>query len=126
MIKNPNNIFNILTNTIDYLSEKRISFFEKFIVVGFLLAYILSPLDIIPDFIPVFGWLDDIGISCLMLAFFSYRLKKIESTAIDKNDKSKFDDANVIDVTPVEKQSFQLPDNSDKKMPKDFFTIKDK
>ena len=32
----------------------------KFIVIGLCVLYILSPLDIIPDFLPVVGWGDDV------------------------------------------------------------------
>lgn len=35
---------------------------QKILVAGALL-YIISPLDLIPDCIPVVGWLDDIGVA---------------------------------------------------------------
>lgn len=34
-----------------------------------LFAYIISPFDIVPDFIPFSGWLDDLIVSPLLIAF---------------------------------------------------------
>ncbi len=38
------------------------------IVLAFIFAYIISPIDIIPDFIPIAGWLDDLVVVPLGLA----------------------------------------------------------
>ena len=44
---------------ISAMRDKRTPWYAKTIVV-FVLAYIISPVDIIPDFIPVLGLLDEI------------------------------------------------------------------
>jgi uncharacterized membrane protein YkvA (DUF1232 family) len=52
-----------------YLALKRrdTPFAAKFLV-GFIVCYALSPIDLIPDFIPVFGVLDDILLLPLFIA----------------------------------------------------------
>ena len=47
------------------ITDKRINIVDKLLVVG-AVAYILSPLDLVPDFIPFLGQVDDIYL--LMLA----------------------------------------------------------
>lgn len=39
------------------------------IILGAALLYLVSPLDCIPDIIPVVGWLDDIGVLALAISF---------------------------------------------------------
>ncbi len=46
------------------------------LLCGLLLAYALSPIDLIPDFIPILGQLDDLVILPLGLALCLYLLPK--------------------------------------------------
>jgi len=47
-------LYNMITD-----SGYKISGYTKVVITG-ALAYVIFPVDIIPDFIPVIGWLDDI------------------------------------------------------------------
>lgn len=40
----------------------------RWFLIGGTLIYLISPLDISPDFIPVIGWIDDAAISALLAA----------------------------------------------------------
>ena len=51
----------------------------KFALLG-LLGYLLCPIDLIPDFIPVLGQLDDVLIAVLVLRYVS-RVSGLEITA---------------------------------------------
>ncbi|MDB5034723.1 MAG: hypothetical protein JWQ98_1964 [Chlorobi bacterium] len=55
-----------LRNLPRYLTDSRISIYKK---VGIVLAviYIVSPVDAIPDVIPVVGWLDDLGVLAILV-----------------------------------------------------------
>jgi len=56
----------IITAIVIYIFRKRIF---NWIVVTILGLYIASPLDIIPDFLPIIGWIDDIVAFVLMIGF---------------------------------------------------------
>lgn len=51
------------------------------ILIFFTLAYALSPIDLIPDFIPILGYLDDLIILPLMILLV---LKLVDSETIDR------------------------------------------
>ena len=52
------------------LKNRKIKLLKKFLpfIIGFL--YVISPIDIIPDFIGGIGWLDDISVVGLMFLWF--------------------------------------------------------
>lgn len=52
-------LWHVLTHTATPTATK--------VVALLAVAYVVSPIDLIPDFIPVLGWLDDIGVVALLL-----------------------------------------------------------
>ncbi len=44
-----------------YFRDPEVRLLKKLLGV-FAVAYVVLPFDLIPDFIPVLGWLDDVGI----------------------------------------------------------------
>ena len=59
--------------------DPRTGFLAKFLVLV-TLGYALSPIDLIPDFIPVLGWLDDLIVVPALIAL-SVRLIPAEAMA---------------------------------------------
>lgn len=56
-----------------YLTSGKVTAFDKTILIAGLL-YIISPIDLIPDAIPVVGWLDDLGVAAFVLSHITKRL----------------------------------------------------
>jgi len=52
----------------DIAEDQRIPLQNR-IVLGGLLTYLITPIDIIPDFIPILGWLDDAFVTLLILDY---------------------------------------------------------
>lgn len=63
------------------LKDKDTPFVAK-LIAGITVAYALSPIDLIPDFIPVLGYLDDI---ILLPALIALTIKMIPHEVWDKN-----------------------------------------
>jgi uncharacterized membrane protein YkvA (DUF1232 family) len=47
---------------------------EKVLIAGALL-YLMTPLDAVPDLVPLVGWLDDLGVAGLVLGYLSRRIE---------------------------------------------------
>jgi uncharacterized membrane protein YkvA (DUF1232 family) len=56
----------------DYLMSGKCSAGDIVLIVAALL-YLITPIDAIPDFIPVVGWLDDVAVASLVLAYLDSR-----------------------------------------------------
>lgn len=65
------------------LKDKKTPILAK-ILAGITVAYALSPIDLIPDFIPVLGYLDDVILLPLLI---SLTLKLIPNEVIEEKSK---------------------------------------
>lgn len=60
----------------DYYNDKYPNVPWKFIAaIGFAVAYLISPIDIIPDFLPFVGFIDDAAVFALVVAGFDSDIK---------------------------------------------------
>lgn len=67
----------------------------RWVLVGATLLYLLSPIDISPDFIPIIGWIDD----AVVASIFVTSLSQIMLTGLTKKRTDLSDDANAANTT---------------------------
>jgi uncharacterized membrane protein YkvA (DUF1232 family) len=61
----------------DLIADKRIPLRVRFALVG-LLAWMLNPIDLVPEFIPVLGPLDDVVVAVLVLRYVQGNVGQVE------------------------------------------------
>jgi len=61
-----------------FLSDPNAPKMAQFVAFA-TLAYLVFPLDLIPDVIPIIGWLDDLGLVTLAIAFTASQAAKYEN-----------------------------------------------
>lgn len=62
----------------DYITGNRASAGDKVLVLAALL-YLISPWDLVPDFLAVAGWLDDVAVASFVLALLQRKLSDTEA-----------------------------------------------
>jgi uncharacterized membrane protein YkvA (DUF1232 family) len=65
-----NELFGKLSLVFQLMRDPRVNKGLKIVIPAIVAAYILSPVDLIPDFIPVLGELDDLAIILLAINMF--------------------------------------------------------
>jgi uncharacterized membrane protein YkvA (DUF1232 family) len=52
---------------VDFFTSKNVSIVKKVLSIGIIVGYFFLPLDLIPDFLVIFGIVDDIAVFSLVL-----------------------------------------------------------
>jgi len=86
-----------------YFRDAKVPGWRKFAVVG-AMAYVLSPIDFVPDLVPLLGWLDDVGVVGAALAFFARDVAKHSSTPQSMpgvSDEQSGAGVQIVDAAPI-------------------------
>jgi uncharacterized membrane protein YkvA (DUF1232 family) len=78
-------VFFIVLAVIVYFFRERLF---NWVVATILGLYIASPLDLLPDFIPIAGWADDIAAFIMMIGFIYRGIKMINKNKVKSRSKS--------------------------------------
>jgi uncharacterized membrane protein YkvA (DUF1232 family) len=63
------------TKALRYVRDPAVAAWRKLLGVA-AVAYLISPVDFIPDVIPLLGWLDDAGVMTAAALFFAREIKR--------------------------------------------------
>lgn len=89
------NILLKIRQILQFFSSNEISFGKK-VLMALAVCYIFWPVDLIPDVIPVLGWLDDIGVAALALRYIFNQMDKLEEKSQPIQPKTQVDAQDVI------------------------------
>ncbi|WP_275589267.1 YkvA family protein [Sporohalobacter salinus] len=80
----------MIKRVVGFLKDKNISKVKKMLLV-LPIIYVISPIDLVSDFLPIFGWLDDVVVLTVVWNFFLEELKDYElkeNTSVSQNDEN--------------------------------------
>ncbi len=60
--------------TLAYFRDRQVPWLQKLPALLAIL-YVISPVDLIPDAIPILGWLDDLGVVSAVAAWYLARIR---------------------------------------------------
>ena len=81
---------------IRFFSKRDVGLGSKLLVFAALL-YIIVPFDILPDFVPILGWVEDV-----IIGFLTYHFVNRKVTPDPAVDKNKDDDVITVDARVIE------------------------
>ena len=85
-----------IRDAIAYFRDGSVSLVHK--GLGLLaILYVFSPVDLIPDVVPLLGWMDDVGVVAFVAAYYIRQIGQHRAKALP--DRT----AQVIDVEPMRK-----------------------
>ncbi|MGL5956521.1 MAG: YkvA family protein [Brevinema sp.] len=103
-----NNLLNILNLVKDVLKEKYQLDPKILVILIAAILYVISPFDLIPDFTPIWGWLDDIAVITFIVKQFQSIIQDYQNTVnyltdsmIEKKVVNKLEEINFM----IDKQS---------------------
>lgn len=71
--------------------------FKNVVVPGLVLVYLISPIDILPDWIPVIGMLDDLALLALAIPLLITEAEKFVAWEASKKGSSKAIEAEIVE-----------------------------
>ncbi|MBM4175132.1 MAG: DUF1232 domain-containing protein [Ignavibacteria bacterium] len=75
-----------------YMKDDSVNWYRKLIIVA-ALVYFISPIDTIPDFVPLVGYLDDLGVIMAAIKYIGTEIKPYyRASAPLKNTESENDE----------------------------------
>ncbi len=78
-----------------FFLDPTVSTVKKSLIAGALL-YFIMPFDIVPDFIPLVGWLDDLGVIAMVIKYISNEVEKYSLQQEHPNENVTVEDAHVV------------------------------
>ena len=91
-----------------YLTSGKCSAGDKLLVIAALL-YLISPFDLIPDAIPVIGWLDDLAVATFVVKYLDNKLDKLELEEEIEGTEGLNDASMGPDASPLNTAAFSAP-----------------